>query len=126
VPACSGCRRGARDNIVAALAHSHGRIYGRNGATELIGMKPTTLSARLKKLRLKSNYNETFAYDLFPTPVLFLSAGSLGRSGALSAKSLGFEVMLAQQAIERLTIEIGSLRSSGDVARVVIELVSQV
>ena len=46
-------KRRERDNIVAALTHSHGRIYGRGGAAELLGMRPTTLSARLKKLRLK-------------------------------------------------------------------------
>jgi transcriptional regulator with GAF, ATPase, and Fis domain len=48
-------KRRERNNIVAALTHSHGRIYGRGGAAELLGMRPTTLSARLKKLRLKSN-----------------------------------------------------------------------
>jgi transcriptional regulator with GAF, ATPase, and Fis domain len=48
-------KRRERDNIVAALTHSHGRIYGRGGAAELLGMRPTTLSARLKKLRLKPN-----------------------------------------------------------------------
>jgi transcriptional regulator with GAF, ATPase, and Fis domain len=48
-------KRRERDNIIAALTHSHGRIYGRGGAAELLGMRPTTLSARLKKLRLKSN-----------------------------------------------------------------------
>ena len=53
-------------------------------------------------------------------------SGSLGRSGSLSAKSLGIEAMLAKQAIERLPIEVGSLRSSGDVARVAVELASQV
>ncbi len=46
-------KRRERDNIVAALKHSHGRIYGRGGAAELLGMRPTTLSARIKKLRLK-------------------------------------------------------------------------
>jgi transcriptional regulator with GAF, ATPase, and Fis domain len=48
-------KRRERDNIAAALAQSNGRIYGRGGAAELLGMRPTTLSTRLKKLRLKSN-----------------------------------------------------------------------
>jgi formate hydrogenlyase transcriptional activator len=46
-------KRRERDNIVAALKYSRGRIYGRGGAAELLAVKPTTLSARIKKLRLK-------------------------------------------------------------------------
>lgn len=48
------------------------------------------------------------------------------RSVSMSAKSLGIEAMLAKQTIECLPIEIGNLRSSGDVARVAVELASQV
>ena len=44
-----------RENIVTALKRSNGRIYGRGGAAELLGMKPTTLTARIKKLGLKRN-----------------------------------------------------------------------
>jgi len=46
-------KRRERDNIVAALKHSNGRIYGSGGAAELLGIRPTTLNARLKKLGLK-------------------------------------------------------------------------
>jgi transcriptional regulator with GAF, ATPase, and Fis domain len=46
-------KRRDRENIVAALRRSRGRIHGPGGAAELIGMKPTTLSARIKKLGLK-------------------------------------------------------------------------
>jgi transcriptional regulator with GAF, ATPase, and Fis domain len=45
-------KRRERDNFVAALKLSNGRIYGSGGAAELLGMKPTTLNARIKKLGL--------------------------------------------------------------------------
>jgi PAS domain S-box-containing protein len=45
--------RRMRDNIIAALKRSGGRIYGRGGAAELLGVKPTTLSTRIRKLGLK-------------------------------------------------------------------------
>ncbi len=43
-----------RENIAAALKLSKGRIYGPGGAAELLGISPTTLSARVKKFGLKS------------------------------------------------------------------------
>jgi transcriptional regulator with GAF, ATPase, and Fis domain len=46
-------RRRERENIAAALEVCKGRIYGADGAAKLLGMKPTTLSARVKKLGLK-------------------------------------------------------------------------
>jgi transcriptional regulator with GAF, ATPase, and Fis domain len=48
-------KRRERDNIVAALQRSGGRIYGARGAAELLGMKPTTLTARVKKLAIKNH-----------------------------------------------------------------------
>jgi transcriptional regulator with GAF, ATPase, and Fis domain len=45
-------KRRERDNVLAALKRSEGRIYGPGGAAELLGMKPTTLNARIKKWRL--------------------------------------------------------------------------
>ncbi|MCL5043396.1 MAG: sigma 54-interacting transcriptional regulator [Gammaproteobacteria bacterium] len=39
-----------RDNIKAALAACDGKIFGENGAAALLGMRPTTLASRLKKL----------------------------------------------------------------------------
>ncbi len=45
-------RRRERDNLIAALAHTGGRIYGEDGAAELLGLKPTTLASRLKKFGL--------------------------------------------------------------------------
>jgi hypothetical protein len=44
--------RRARDNIVAALQRSGGRIYGPGGAAELLGISPSTLNTR-EKLGLK-------------------------------------------------------------------------
>jgi transcriptional regulator with GAF, ATPase, and Fis domain len=46
-------RQRERDNILAALHNSHGRVYGHGGAAELLGLKPTTLNARIKKFGLK-------------------------------------------------------------------------
>ena len=43
-------RRRERGNLEAALARSGGRIYGRGGAAELLGVPPTTLASRAKVL----------------------------------------------------------------------------
>ena len=45
-------KRRNRENIVGALRQAAGRIYGPGGAAEVLGMKPTTLNARIKKLNL--------------------------------------------------------------------------
>jgi transcriptional regulator with GAF, ATPase, and Fis domain len=42
-----------RDNILAALIHSGWKLRGSAGAAELLGVKPTTLLARMKKMGLK-------------------------------------------------------------------------
>jgi transcriptional regulator with GAF, ATPase, and Fis domain len=39
--------------MIAALKHSGGRIYGPGGAAELLGIRPSTFSSRVKKLGLK-------------------------------------------------------------------------
>src|SRR5712672_2867851 len=41
-----------REHIVRALERSGWRIRGSNAAAELLGMKPTTLESRIKKLGL--------------------------------------------------------------------------
>jgi transcriptional regulator with GAF, ATPase, and Fis domain len=46
-------RQRERENIEAALKRCNFKIYGAGGAAELLSMKPTTLSARIKKLGLK-------------------------------------------------------------------------
>jgi DNA-binding NtrC family response regulator len=43
-------RRRERANLRNALKLAEGRIYGANGAAELLGVKPTTLISRLKAL----------------------------------------------------------------------------
>ncbi|MBP7262944.1 MAG: sigma 54-interacting transcriptional regulator [Spirochaetia bacterium] len=43
-----------REAIENALARSHGRLYGTGGAAELLGMKPSTLQSRMKKLGITS------------------------------------------------------------------------
>ena len=42
-----------RQNILAALKSSEWRIAGGNGAAQLLGMKPTTLSSRMKALGIE-------------------------------------------------------------------------
>jgi transcriptional regulator with GAF, ATPase, and Fis domain len=45
--------RRTRENMVAALKRSGGRVYGPGGAAELLGVRPSTLTTRVKKLGLK-------------------------------------------------------------------------
>jgi formate hydrogenlyase transcriptional activator len=42
----------ARANLLAALDKTRWKVYGRGGAAELLGIKPGTLAARMKKLGL--------------------------------------------------------------------------
>ena len=39
-----------RQHIRAVLQQTGGRVRGRHGAAEILGMKPTTLDNRMKKL----------------------------------------------------------------------------
>ena len=39
-----------RDHIIAALSSVGGKISGPGGAAEILGLKPTTLESRMKKL----------------------------------------------------------------------------
>jgi formate hydrogenlyase transcriptional activator len=43
-----------RENILNALAQTNGKVYGPGGAAELLDMKPSTLTSRLKSLGLKN------------------------------------------------------------------------
>ncbi len=45
--------RRVRENMTAALHRSGGRSYGPGGAAELLGLRPSTLNTRIKKLGLK-------------------------------------------------------------------------
>jgi DNA-binding NtrC family response regulator len=42
-----------RDNILACLKRSRGKVYGSGGAAELLGVKPTTLLYRMKVLKIR-------------------------------------------------------------------------
>jgi PAS domain S-box-containing protein len=44
-----------RQNLMAALAQTGGKIFGATGAAALLGMKPTTVVSRLKALGLERN-----------------------------------------------------------------------
>ncbi|MCP4752850.1 MAG: hypothetical protein GY866_18345 [Proteobacteria bacterium] len=50
-----------RDNVLAALRKSDGRIYGKTGAAEFLDVKPTTLSYRIKKMGIIKS--EIFSRD---------------------------------------------------------------
>ena len=47
-------RRRERENLETALKRAGGRIYGRDGAAELLGLKPTTLQSRLRALGIRT------------------------------------------------------------------------
>jgi DNA-binding NtrC family response regulator len=59
-----------RAHIEKTLKATHGRIYGAGGAAELLGLKPSTLQSRMKKLGI-----ERSAPTALDTP----SPGSSGR-----------------------------------------------
>lgn len=42
-----------RENLVAALEASDGKVAGANGAATLLGIKPTTLNSRMKALGIE-------------------------------------------------------------------------
>jgi len=46
------CRERDRANVVRALERCDGRIYGRGGAAELLGINSTTLASRLRALKI--------------------------------------------------------------------------
>jgi len=45
-------RRQERENLLTALERTRGKIYGRDGAAAVLGLKPTTLASRLRKLNI--------------------------------------------------------------------------
>ena len=46
-------RRRERENLRTALQLAEGRVYGPDGAADIVGVKPTTLISRLKALGLR-------------------------------------------------------------------------
>lgn len=57
-------RRLERENLLAALEASGGKVAGRNGAAALLGMNPNTLTSRLRSLGL----TKTFPNLVGPAP----------------------------------------------------------
>jgi transcriptional regulator with GAF, ATPase, and Fis domain len=45
-------RRREKENILKALGQSKGKIYGPDGAAAILGIKPTTLASRIKKMKV--------------------------------------------------------------------------
>jgi PAS domain S-box-containing protein len=45
-------RENEKTNILAALRKCRGKVFGKNGAAELLDIKPTTLSSRIKKYEI--------------------------------------------------------------------------
>lgn len=45
-------KRNEKHNMLAALQQSQGKVFGKNGAAELLGLKPTTLASRIKKYKI--------------------------------------------------------------------------
>ena len=45
-------RHQERENILAALRQSQWKVYGQHGAAALLGIKPSTLASRIKKMGL--------------------------------------------------------------------------
>ena len=48
-------RRRERENVRTALQLAKGRIYGPDGAADMLGVKPTTLISRLNALGLRES-----------------------------------------------------------------------
>ena len=42
-----------RENILAALKQTKWKLSGEGGAAELLGIKPTTLASRMKKMSIE-------------------------------------------------------------------------
>jgi transcriptional regulator with GAF, ATPase, and Fis domain len=52
-------RRRERENVIAALRVTEGRVFGTGGAAEVLGLKPTTLASRLKRMGIDArSYRE--------------------------------------------------------------------
>jgi formate hydrogenlyase transcriptional activator len=45
-----------RDHIIAILSKCSGKIYGQGGAAGILGVPPSTLNSRMKKLNIKKKY----------------------------------------------------------------------
>ena len=52
-------RKQQRDNMLAALEHADWRISGRGGAAELLGLKASTLTDRLRAFGIKRRRDDS-------------------------------------------------------------------
>ena len=50
-------KRQERESIMRALQQARGKVSGPRGAAELLGMRPTTLSSRLKALGITRQFD---------------------------------------------------------------------
>ena len=48
-------RRRDRENVLAALNQTNWQVHGRGGAAELLGIRPTTLASRIKRMGLSKS-----------------------------------------------------------------------
>ena len=48
-------KRRDRENVLAALDQTNWRVHGPGGAAELLGMRPTTLASRIKRMGLRKD-----------------------------------------------------------------------
>jgi transcriptional regulator with GAF, ATPase, and Fis domain len=55
------CRERERVNVLRALERAGGRVYGRGGAADLLGINPTTLASRLRALKISATKGATTA-----------------------------------------------------------------
>jgi transcriptional regulator with GAF, ATPase, and Fis domain len=46
-------KRRDRDNVLAALNQTNWQVHGAGGAAELLGIPPTTLASRIKRMGLR-------------------------------------------------------------------------
>lgn len=53
-----------KQNLIAALKQTNGRVSGENGAAELLGIKPTTLADRLKAYGIRKPRNQIEPQDI--------------------------------------------------------------
>jgi hydrogenase-4 transcriptional activator len=51
-------KRRERENLVAALERTGWKVYGAEGAAELLGIRPTTLASRISRMGLKRESTE--------------------------------------------------------------------
>jgi len=56
LPTRDDWKRQERESIMRALQQAGGKVSGRGGAAELLGMRPTTLSSRLKAMGITRQF----------------------------------------------------------------------